>query len=407
MVANEQKITGFSVSSQLIPKEEKLAFSPKKASLTIALLKENDDVERRVCLSPEAVGLLVQNGHTILVEKNAGLASQFEDMHYSDEGARIVESKEELLKAGIILKVSALTNLEISALGKNQTLFTTLQILSRDKSYFTQLAEKKITALAFEKIKDNTGSYPIIRSMGEIVGNSSLHIAAKYLAHHKYGNGSMLGGIPGLKPTEVVIIGAGTVSENAAKAAIGMGASVKVFDNSVYRLRRLQNNIQNKIFTSVLQPKNLEEALATADVVLGAMRRRRGTPSFVVPAYMIQKMKKGAVIIDVSIDQGGLFETSRLTTHNKPVYKEFDVTHYCVPNIASGVPRTASQALSNFFMPVILQIAEEGGVDQLLRGDSGFRSGVYMYNGVVTDKEIGESYNLAYRNLELLLAVLY
>lgn len=407
MVADEQNISSFSFSTKLIPKEERLAFSPKKSSLTIALLKENNDTERRVCLSPEAVGLLVQNGHTILVEKSAGLASQYEDIHYSEAGARIVDSKEELLKAGIILKVSALNNQEITSLGKNQTLLTTLQLLSRDKSYFTQLAERKITALAFEKIKDNTGSYPIIRSMGEIVGNSSLHIAAKYLAHHKYGNASMLGGIPGLKPTEVVIIGAGTVSENAAKAAIGMGASVKVFDNSVYRLRRLQSNIQNKIFTSILQPKNLEEALCTADVVIGAMRKRKGTPSFMVPAYMIQKMKKGAVILDVSIDQGGLFETSRVTSHSEPVYQEYGVTHYCVPNIASGVPRTASQALSNFFMPVILQIAEEGGVDQLLLSDEGFRSGVYIYNGVITDKEIGDTFHLAYRNLELLLAVLH
>jgi len=407
MVANEKNISNFSLSSQLLPKEEKLAYSPKKASLTIAILKEDNDTERRVCLSPEAVGLLVQNGHTILVEQGAGKASQYEDVLYSEEGARIVESKEELLKAQVILKVSALSADEIDALGKNQTLLTTLQLLLRDKSYFTQLAERKITALAFEKIKDNTGSYPIIRSMGEIVGSTSLHIAAKYLAHHKYGNGSMLGGIPGLKPTEVVIIGAGTVAENAAKAAIGMGANVKVFDNSVYRLRRLQNNIQSKIFTSILQPKNLEEALTTADVVLGAMRKRKGILSFMVSATMIQKMKKGAVIIDVSIDQGGLFETSRLTTHNKPVFQEYGVTHYCVPNIASGVPRTASQALSNFFMPVILQIAEEGGVDQLLRNDEGFRSGVYLYNGVVTDREIGEAFHMAYRDLELLLAILH
>lgn len=407
MVANEKNISNFSLSSQLMPKEEKLAFSPKKASLTIAVLKEDNDTERRVCLSPEAVGLLVQNGHTILVEQGAGKASQYDDVLYSEEGARIVESKEELLKAQVILKVSALSKGEISALGKNQTLLTTLQLMSRDKSYFTQLAERKITALAFEKIKDNTGFYPIIRSMGEIVGGTSLHIAAKYLAHHKYGNGSMLGGIPGLKPTEVVIIGAGTVAENAARAAIGMGANVKVFDNSVYRLRRLQSNIQRKIFTSILQPKNLEEALITADVVLGAMRKRKGIMSFMVPATMIQKMKKGAVIVDVSIDQGGLFETSRLTTHNKPVYQEFGITHYCVPNIASSVPRTASQALSNFFMPVILQIAEEGGVDQLLRNDVGFRSGVYLYNGVVTDREIGEAFHMAYRDLELLLAVLH
>lgn len=407
MVANEKNISNFSLSSQLMPKEEKLAFSPKKASLTIAVLKEDNDTERRVCLSPEAVGLLVQNGHIILVEQGAGKASQYDDVLYSEEGARIVESKEELLKAQVILKVSALSKEEISALGKNQTLLTTLQLMSRDKSYFTQLAERKITALAFEKIKDNTGFYPIIRSMGEIVGGTSLHIAAKYLAHHKYGNGSMLGGIPGLKPTEVVIIGAGTVAENAARAAIGMGANVKVFDNSVYRLRRLQSNIQRKIFTSILQPKNLEEALITADVVLGAMRKRKGILSFMVPATMIQKMKKGAVIVDVSIDQGGLFETSRLTTHNKPVYQEFGVTHYCVPNIASSVPRTASQALSNFFMPVILQIAEEGGVDQLLRNDVGFRSGVYLYNGVVTDREIGEAFHMAYRDLELLLAVLH
>lgn len=407
MASNEQNISNFPQSSKLIPKEEKLAFLPKKANLTIAVLKENSETERRVCLSPDAVGLLVQNGHTILIEQGAGIASHFKDIEYSNEGARLVESKEELLKANIILKVSPLNDNEILALGKNNTLFTTLQLLSRDKNYFQSLTERRVTALAFEKIKDNTGTYPIIRSMGEIVGNSSLHIAAKYLAHHKYGNGSMLGGIPGLKPTEVVIIGAGTVSENAAKAAIGMGANVKVFDNSVYRLRRLQSNILNKIFTSVLQPKILEEALITADVVLGAMRRQKGNPGFIVPAYMIQKMKQGAVIIDISIDQGGIFETSRQTTHDEPVYQEFGVTHYGVPNIASGVPRTASMALSNIFMPIILQIAEEGGVDQLLRSNEGFRAGVYMYNGVITDKEIGESFNLSYRDLELLLAILH
>jgi alanine dehydrogenase len=406
-MVTEQSISNFSLSSQLIPKEEKLAFMPKKASLTIALLKENDDTERRVCLSPEAVGLLVQNGHTLLVERDAGLTSHYQDVDYSNEGAKIVEDKEILLKAGILLKVSALNNQEIKSLTKNQTILTTLQLLSRDKNYFAQLIEHRATALAFEKIKDNTGSYPIIRSMGEIVGNSSLHIAAKYLAHHKYGNGSMLGGIPGLKPTEVVIIGAGTVSENAARAAIGMGAIVKVFDNSVYRLRRLQGNIQSKIFTSVLQPKNLGEALCTADVVLGAMRKRKGIPPFLVPTSIIQKMKKGAIIIDVSIDQGGLFETSRLTSHSEPIYQEFGITHYCVPNIASGVPRTASQALSNFFMPFILQIAEEGGVDQLLRRDEGVRSGVYLYNGVITDKEIGETFDLTYRDIELLLAMLH
>ncbi|MBN2236798.1 MAG: alanine dehydrogenase, partial [Bacteroidales bacterium] len=407
MVANEQNIPNFPISSQLLPKEEMLESTPKKASLNIAILKENNDTERRVCLSPEAVGVLVQNGHHVFVENGAGLASHYEDLHYSQEGATLLKTKEELLKADIILKVSALDSQEIKCLGRNQTLLTTLQVLLRDKHYFTHLSERKVTGLAFEKIKDNTGTYPIIRSMGEIVGNSSLHIAAKYLAHHKYGNGSMLGGVPGLKPTEVVIIGAGTVSENAAKAAIGMGATVKVFDNSVYRLRRLQNNIQNKIFTSVLETKILEETLQTADVVLGAMRKRKGMASYLVPSYMIQKMKKGAVIIDVSIDQGGLFETSRLTSHSQPVYQEFGVTHYCVPNIASGVPRTASKALSNFFMPIILQIAEEGGVSQLLRTDLGFRSGVYMYNGVITDKVIGEMFNMSYRDLELLLAILH
>lgn len=406
-MANEQNISNFPLSTQLIPKEEKLAYAAKRASLTIALLKENNEVERRVCLSPDAVSMLVNSGHTVLVEKDAGLSSHYTNVNYSDAGAQIVEQKEELLKAGIVLKVSALTHQEIDALGRHQTVFSTLQLMSRDKAYFTSMAEKKVTAIAFESIKDDTDTFPIIRSMGEIVGNSSLHIAAKYLAHHKYGNGSMLGGIPGLKPSEVVIIGAGTVSEHAAKAAIGMGAIVKVFDHSVYRLRRLQTNIHAKIFTSILLPETLQEALQTADVVLGAMRKRKGTPDFIVPESMVQKMKKGAVIIDVSIDQGGLFETSRLTSHGEPVYQQFGVTHYCVPNIASGVPRTATQALSNFFMPVILQIAEGGGVDQLLRQDKGFRAGAYMYNGVITNKEIGESFQMAYRDLELLLAVLH
>jgi alanine dehydrogenase len=285
-----------------------------------------------------------------------------------------------------------------------QTIISSLQIPGLCEEYFRRLASKKATALSFQLIKDRTKAFPIIRAMSEIAGNTCVLIASEYLSHPQYGRGVMLGGFSGISPTEVVILGAGTVGEFATRAAIGMGASVKVFDNSVYKLRRLQNNLSTRIYTSIIQPKPLTEVLKTADVVIGAVHSKEGrTPCFVTQE-MVKKMKTGSLIIDVSIDQGGCFETSHVTDHNNPVYIKHGVTHYCVPNIASKVPHTASMALSNILLPMMLDLASKGGLSELLKVDLGVRQGVYMFNGTVTNKFISDTFRLPFQDIDLLMS---
>ncbi len=395
------------ITSKLLPKEEMLATSTKKSVLRIGLLAEKAEDETRVCLTPESVGLLIENGHQVFVETKAGIKSDYTDIEYSEQGAVIASTSSEVMQSDVLLKVSPLTVQERANLRKNQVIFTSLQELQQNRAYFAEIVDKKASAIAFEKIKDNTDAFPLIRSMSEIVGTSGIQIAAYYLSHPIYGNGTMLGGVPGVCPAEVIIIGAGTVGEYAAKAAIGMGAQVKVFDNSIYKLRRLQNNIKQNIFTSTLQPQTLLKAIKNADVIIGALRVKEDMPTAKLPSYLIESMKQGSVIVDVSIDQGGTFENSHPTTHKDPVYQKFGVTHYCVPNIASKVPYTASNALSNFFAPLLLEISDSGGLTAFLKKDSGLRNGVYIYNGIITDSKIGNTFGFNYRDLDLLLAVLH
>ena len=286
----------------------------------------------------------------------------FMTMNIAESGGQIVYSDKEVYQADLILKVAPPTEEEIELMNEKQVVFSALHQSNREITYFRSLIRKKITAFAHEHIQDQFGSFPVRRTISEIVGNASIMLAARYLSDPDYGKGNMLGGFSGISPTEVVIVGAGTVAENAARVAIGMGATVKVFDDSIYRLRRLQVNIQNRIFTSIIQPKVLLNALVTADIVIGAIHSIHGHTPVIITEEMVKKMKPGAVIIDVSIDQGGCVETSQITTHQNPVFKKYDVIHYCVPNIASQVPHTASYALSNFFTPVMLRIGEEGGL---------------------------------------------
>lgn len=395
------------ISSQLLPKEEMLEVGHQKSNMSIAVLAEANEGENRVCLTPESVGILVEFGHKVLIQKKAGEKSGYSDMEYSEHGAQISDNLQELMEAQILLKVSPLSAEERTYLRKNQLLITSLQLFQQDRKYFTDFMEKKATAIAFERIKDNTKAYPLIRSMSEIVGSAGLQIAAHYLSHPEYGNGSMLGGVPGLKPAEIVIIGAGTVGEYAARSALGMGAQVKIFDNSIYKLRRIQNNLKQNVFTSTIQPQILLKALKDADVAIGALRVKETGSHYKVPSYMVESMRKGSVVMDIGIDQGGTFETSRSTCHQEPVFQHHGVTHYCVPNIASRVPYTASNALSNFFTPLLIEMADAGGVSQFLKQNSGFRNGVYVFNGIITNNRIGKTFGFNYRDLDLLLAVLH
>ena len=406
MENENQGFSNFSHSEQLMPREEMLEVYQARKNIIIGIPKETTYQEHRVPLTPEAVSFLCGHGHRVIMEATAGNAAHFSDHEYSEAGAEIVYSPEEAYKAGIILKIAPPTAEEIELFTPGSALISALNVNGRNKEYFKRIAGKKLTTLAFELIRDKAGSFPVVRAMSEIVGNTSIVIAARYLSHPEYGRGVMLGGFPGIAPTEVVILGAGTVGESAARIAIGMGALVKVFDGSISKLRRIQKHLNNRIYTSVLQPKLLQETIQTADIVIGAIRAKEGKAPCVISRDMVKRMKPGSVIIDVSIDQGGCFETSKLTNHNEPVFKEYDVTHYCVPNIAASVPYTASYALSNFFTPVLMKIGEAGGLVNLLKTDYPICKGVYIFNGAITNKHISEVFGLPFRDIELLISAM-
>ncbi|MGV3631904.1 MAG: alanine dehydrogenase [Bacteroidota bacterium] len=386
----------------LMPQEEMLEIQRKKGQLHIGIPRETSFQERRVALVPEAVSLLTSNGHRVMVETKSGENSNFSDSDYSEAGAEICYDTAEIFKCDIIFKVAPPSDEEVEMMTGNQTLISALQLSVQPKVILQKLMQKKITAVAWDYIQDEAGVYPVVRSMGEIAGTTSVLIAGELLSSYQSGKGIMLGGVAGIQPTEVVIIGAGTVGEYAVRAALGLGASVKVFDSSLSRLRRLQNDIGRRVFTSVLQPKVLAKAIRRADVVIGALRAPLGRTPCVVTEAMIRDMKSGSVVVDVSIDQGGCFETSQVTNHNNPTFVKHDVIHYCVPNIASRVSRTASFALSNIFSPVLLQMGDQGGCAELIKYDPGFRSGVYIYKGNLTSEVLGKVFNLKYKDIDLL-----
>ncbi|MCX6245821.1 MAG: alanine dehydrogenase [Bacteroidetes bacterium] len=391
-------------SEFLRPQEEMLEVGKLKSSLYIGVPKETSSVENRVVLVPDGVNLLAKHGHHVMIEAGAGTAAHFTDHEYSEAGAQIVYSPGEIFKADIILKVAPVNAVEQEYLKPKQTLISALQFGIQKEEYFRSLIQKKVTSLAFELIRDRANTFPVIRAMSEIAGSTSIFIAAQYLSDPEYGRGKMFGGFTGIRPSEVVIIGAGTVGEYATRSAVGLGALVKVFDNAVYRLRRLQNNLGMRVYTSILHPTGLLESMKSADVVIGAIHTKNGKTPCLITEDMVREMKDGAIIIDISIDQGGCFETSHPTTHKNPVYKVHGVTHYCVPNIPSRVPHTASQALSNIFVPILLDVGTDGGIDNFLKTDHGVRQGVYLYNGICTNSFISRYFNLPFQDIDLLMA---
>jgi alanine dehydrogenase len=387
----------------LLPKEEMLEVKRKKGSLFIGVPKESAFQERRVGLVPEAVSLLVSNGHRVRVESGCGLGANFSDNEYSEAGAEICVDRKEIYQCDIVVKVAPPTEEDADLMTGNQTLISALQIATQPKEILKKLIQKKVTAVAWDYIRDEEGVFSVVRTLGEIAGTTSLLVAGELLSSFSSGKGMMLGGIAGVQPTEVVVIGAGTVGEFATRAALGLGASVKVFDNSLSKLRRLQNDLGSRVYTSIIQPKVLAKAILRADVVIGALRSPIGRTPCVVTESMIESMKTGSVVVDVSIDQGGCFETSRVTNHIEPTFVKYGVVHYCVPNIASRVSRTASFALSNIFSPLLLEMGKHGGSGDLIARNEGFRNGVYIYKGVLTSEVLGKVFDLKYKNIELLI----
>ncbi len=386
----------------MLPKEEMLEVSSRYHSITFGLPADDSSREKRISLVPNAVGLLVQNGHRVLIERGAGQLAWFSDHDYAEYGGELVE-KAQVMKADVIVKVATLSSLELEMIEPRTTLITSLYLSSQNEDYFRKLISRKVTALAFEYIQDKTGAYPVRRAMSEMAGVASVTIAAEFLANSNYGRGHMLGGFSGISPSEVVILGAGTAGEYAARSAIGMGALVKVFDNSIFKLKALQTHLSHPVFTSVIQPNVLLKALKSADVIIGSIFTSSGRTPVYVTEEMVSQMKPGSVIIDISIDQGGCIETSHPTDHRNPVFQKYGVTHYCVPNIASRFPHTASYALSNFLAPILLQSGNVGGVQTLMRDNVGFRRGVYMYNGIITHRQVSDYFNLPFQDIDLLI----
>ncbi len=388
-------------------KPEVLDVSRGSAKLFIGIPVESTLQENRVALVPSSVSTLVSYGHRVVIETGAGEKSNFKDRDYSEVGAEIAYKKEEVFKADCLLKVVPPTLKEIDLLHPNQLLISPLHLPFLTEEYLVKLKQKRVIALAMEYLQDRDGSFPIVRIMSEIAGLCAIHTAAELLSTSSGGSGVLLGGISGVPPAKVVILGAGVVAEYATQAALGLGASVRIFDNNIYKLMRLQNRLGQKVFTSVLNPVYLERELVNADVAIGAIHSKSGRTPMVVSEDMVQKMRPGAVIVDVSIDQGGCFETSEVTSHDNPTFVKHEVIHYCVPNLSSKVSRTASVAISNILAPILLQASETGSIEQLLANHRGLRHGIYTYKGCITNQYLARRYNIKYTDLELLIATNY
>ncbi len=384
-------------------KSEVLDVSRGQKKLFIGIPVESTLQENRVALVPSSVSTLVARGHRVVIESGAGEKSNFSDSEYSEVGAEIAHSRQEVFKADCLIKVAPPTLDEIDLLHPNQLLISPLHLPYLTEQYLLKLKQKRVIALAMEYLQDRDGSFPVVRIMSEIAGICAILTAAELLSTTNGGNGLLLGGISGVPPAKVVILGAGVVAEYATQSALGLGAMVSVFDNNIYKIMRLQNRLGRKLFTSVLNPVYLEREMITADVAIGAIHSKSGRAPMVVSEDLIRKMKPGSVIVDVSIDQGGCFETSEVTSHERPTFIKHDVIHYCVPNLSSKVSRTASVAVSNILTPILLQAGETPSLERLFFDHLGLRHGIYTYKGCLTNEYLSQRFQIKYTDLDLLL----
>lgn len=402
MSGSGQKPYGFA-SESLLPQEEKVLVRERHKSSVIGIPKEDSEQENRVSLIPHSIRTISGRGHKVVVQRGAGTASNYEDHEYSEAGAHILDDKRQVFESNIIVKVSPPTLEEIGWMNPDSILISPLQIPIISGDYIDALLKKRVIAIAMEYLQAQDGSFPLVRIMSEMAGLSAVLTAAELLCTTKGGRGTLLGGVSGVPPAKVLILGSGVVGEYATKAALGLGASVRVFDDDIYKLMRIQQMIGRSLHTSSLNSAYLEYQMTSADVVIGAIHSKTGRSDVVVTEEMVMKMKPGAVIVDVSIDQGGCFETSEVTTHANPTFVKHGVTHYCVPNIASKISRTASVAMSNTITPILLETGQAGSIDQLLYQNAGLRNGVYCYKGKLTNEYLSQRFNKKYTDLDLLL----
>ena len=401
MIESEQQTE---IKSLLLPKEEMLEIRRKGKKITIGIPSDFSKIEYRIPLTPEAVELLVSYGHEIYIEKDAGKAASYSDKEYSAAGAIVVENHEKIFQCDLILRVAPFDASEIDLLRGHQTLISNMHLSMHCQETVQKLMKKKVTTIAYEYMENEDKCLPVVRLMSQISGATSITLASEYLSNSRNGKGVLLGGVTGISPTELVILGAKTAAEFAARAALGLGATVKVFDDNMFNLQQLEEKLGQRIFTSVLYPNVLKKALKSADVVLGAMSFN-SNPTFRVSEEMVKSMKDGSVIIDLNVSQGGCFETSKSTDLKNPTFIKHGVIHYCVHNMASIVARTASIALSNVLTPIIISVGEIGGMQNYIKNSTGIRKGVYIYNGILTNKDLGRKLNISSKDIDLLLAV--
>lgn len=391
----------------IFPKEKLAKVKESNKTLLVGMPAETAAQEKRVILTPDAVSVLTNNGLEVLVETNSGIHAKFSDREYSDAGAKIVYSAKEAFDAEVIVKVEPPTESEVSFMRPGSCLISALQLGKQNADFIHALNSKRVTAVSYEHLEDKVGGMPVVRAMSEIAGSTVMLIAAEYLSSVNNGKGLLLGGVTGVPPTQVVIVGAGTVAEYASRTALGLGANIKVFDNHIYKLRRIKQLLGQQVFTSTIDNYTLGKAIREADVVIGAMRAEKGRNKMVISEEMVASMKPGSVIIDVSIDQGGCVETSEMTSHDNPTFVKHDIIHYCVPNIASRVSRTASVALSNIFTPILMQMSELGGAEEMVFNYKWFMKGVYTYRGSLTNAYLARKFSMTHKELLLLLAARY
>ena len=379
---NTGRMSG-TINKQWFLYQEKEVFQDKRQKkLILGIPNELEKGENRICLTPESVHILVSMGHEVLIQRGAGNNAYYGDTEYADAGAMIVETLGEVYTADVVLKATSVSAGDTVYMHDRQVILSPLKLCDMRKDAITEMMQKKVTAVGFDILKDGEGYYPVVRIMSEIAGNSAIMIASEYLNNSRGGKGIVLGGISGITPAEIVILGAGTLGEFAARTALGLGATVKIFDHSVERLRKLNEVLGQRVFTSVFHKPVLDKALASADVLIGAMRCFDNGENTVVS------------------------EAQGPTTHEKPVYTYEGVIHYCVPNVLSRVARTASIAYSNVFLPMLQHIARQGGFTNAIRMDAGLREGVYLYNGILTKNVIADKLGLIARDINLLIAAL-
>lgn len=402
---NSGKLLGAQINREYFLYQEKEVFGEYRYKrLTIGLPNETERRENRICLTPEAVSVLMDMGHTVVVQRGAGEQAHYYDRDYADAGAQMVDTREEVYTSDVILKPTLVMQEDVEVMRNRQVILSPIELFELRKEAIVEMMQKKITAIGFDILKGDNGTYPVVEMMSEISGNSAIMIASEYLSNSREGKGILLGGITGVTPAEVVILGAGTLGEYAARTALALGAEVKVFDYSLERLRRLNHCLGQRVYTSVFHKPVLERALLSADVLIGALRFFDDDLDITVSEEQVKLMKQGAVIVDMSIKHGGCIETSGPTTHENPTYIYNGVIHYCVPNVPSRVARTASIAYSNLFTALLEKIARDGGFNPAIKSDAGLRHGVYIYNGVLTKKIIADKYGLVSRDIDLLLA---